>query len=307
LLATAIARTPSIGPALVNAVSAAEVIPVVLEPLLGIEEMQPQASYGGSYLQLLLLWTSGLRIPQIVLQSGDEAGTPEEAAQFIEDLAGFRLPWGISAFNQIAASSLELERISPFASALPGMVKYGVPTPSSAWLMGLGIRSRQGAIALAARAAPDIAVPSPAALRNWLAMQRPEELGVELEIAGQSLVNLSDTARRARRGRLALRLHEGVFPLRTTVIVPPGGPAAEAFASIGAATEVQLARDYGSVLDRSAVNVAVAGRSLGALPSDAAELLALELDTGARVRATVTAADVMDGRRRLHLQVDMVS
>jgi hypothetical protein len=98
-----------------------------------------------------------------------------------------------------------------------------------------------------------------------------------------------------------------VFPLRTTVIVPPGGPAAEAFASIGAATEVQLARDYGSVLDRSAVNVAVAGRSLGALPSDAAELLALELDTGARVRATVTAADVMDGRRRLHLQVDMGS
>lgn len=305
-LASVIDETPELGSLIAHGEDVGGLLAGVLEPILRVPEMQPQASYGGSYYQLLLSWVTGLRIPDIVFELGVEGGTPEEIGRFLEEFAGFRLPWGISALNQIAAASNDVRQLSTGASALPGMVKYGVPTPASAWLMGLGIRSRGLAIDLAGQASTEIGAPSPGALRAWLAVQDPALLGRAVHATGGRLTNLSEVVRRSRRTRIGERIDEGsVLPLETTAEFASGGSATEAISNLEVPSRVHLRRDYGSTLDRNLIDVQAAGVHLGVLDSEASDLLALEIDTGSVLTATVTAIERADDRRRLHLRIDV--
>jgi hypothetical protein len=58
-------------------------------------------------------------------------------------------------------------------------------------------------------------------------------------------------------------------------------------------------------LDRNLIDVQAAGVHLGVLDSEASDLLALEIDTGSVLTATVTAIERADDRRRLHLRIDV--
>jgi superfamily II DNA/RNA helicase len=305
-LVRSVDASPQLGSLLVEDVPAENVLTFELEILLAVPEMQPTASYGGSYAQLLQLWLQGFGMPEIVREMEGDTEAIEETARFIEDLAGYRLPWGISALNQIAVAALNLETLSAVATALPGMVKYGVPTPASAWLVGYGIHSRSAAIALAARAAEDRSIMSPGDLNAWLALQKADTLGPEMSLAGPTLRNLAAAIHRARR-RLSGEVAETLERLSDGVVVdvPPTGAAAEAFSDLETPTVASLHRDYSSVLDRNLIDVQVQGLVFGQLPQAVSDVLALEIDTGTQVGATVVAAEVVDGRRQLHLRLEL--
>ena len=55
--------------------------------------------------------------------------------------------------------------------------------------------------------------------------------------------------------------------------------------------EVELVRDYDNLADRNATAVYLGRRQLGYVPRDLAQLLAPDIDTGARFRGEITAND----------------
>ncbi|HMS71530.1 MAG TPA: DEAD/DEAH box helicase, partial [Baekduia sp.] len=204
--------------AVTEAATAEELTPLVLDALAPISEMEPDAPFAGDTVDLLARWTSGLSVPEILSELGNDSASVEELARFLEDFAGYRLPWGSSAFTQLARAEFGIETVSPVASALPGIIKFGVPTPLSAWCMGLGLGHRKAAIALAQRAAWELETVTFDSLSEWLASKDPGQLSNALEIPRRPRANLFRICNKLRRPLIAGRLTEpGLLPISVSV------------------------------------------------------------------------------------------
>jgi hypothetical protein len=233
---------------------------------------------------------SGLPVPEIATKMSaperEQIDVPT-LARAIEEVASYLYPWGISAYLQIAAHVLDLEVTVPITS-LPGLVKYGVPEATAAWLMGFGVTTRSVAIRLATEYSRDDGEPVPMALRSWLSRQDPLELGGKLGASGEYLAELAGVLARTRRTGLSRDLQSGHLLPRVGHVAVLGDRDLDVLrVRLVKGAALSLVRDYDSSLDRNSIRVEFDGRDVGPLDPASCALLAIEIDSGVQVRAAV--------------------
>lgn len=294
------ARRSLVGAMLVDGAAIPEFLPVILDALAAIDEMQPEREFAGSYEDLVAAWISGLSVPDIArgLDVSDEGPVDVAVvARAIEEAASYLLPWGISAYLQIAEALLGVSPV-PAVSALPGLVKYGVPDAVSAWMMAFGITSRTVAMRLSRRYSGEGGDAEPAELRAWLAMQDAQSLAQSVGARGIHLEEVGAMVTRARRPLLAAALRQAsLLPRAGHVVLAEDAPALIAASGIVTGEHLNLLRDYESALDRSSVVVVRDRVPIGRLDVQSASLLAVDMDAGLDVHAVVTDIDSVDTTR----------
>jgi superfamily II DNA/RNA helicase len=278
-------------PLLTDSTRLPELISIMLNGISGLNEMQPRRAYDGDYEQLTLEWISGQSVPAIAANMtlpGNEAEVGA-TARAIEEVTSYLFPWGFSAYLQLAAHLLDTDPSIEVAAA-PGLVRYGVPDPVAAWLLGFGLIDRNTAIAVAARYHLDSGENSPAQLRNWLAAQDPVLLAAAFPFEPDSTVReLSRAIRRISRPRLARDLGSGnLLPRSAAVYLGRDAPEVLAASRLTEGDTLSLLRDYDDVIDRNQIQVTSRGEPIGRLDAFSAALLAVEIDAGTSVIATVT-------------------
>ncbi len=296
--------------ALVQALGAERVtqdlIARILDGLAGVPEMHPERPFDGNYDELVMEWISGLAVPEIAqrLTPPDQAPMDIAAlARAIEEIASYLLPWGISAYLQIAEHTLGAEPTSEIG-ALPGLVKYGVPEPTAAWAMGFGVTTRVLGMSIAREYAHQGGPSDPASLREWLTRQDAVQLARAMDVSSDLLAELAAVLERARRPRLSADLQRGPILPRIGYVAVFDEPAASlAVAKLREGDGLQVIRDHGSSLDRNSVQVAVHGEVIGMLDSASSAVLAIEMDAGLRVTATVNERKTTIGGVVLALQL----
>jgi len=265
-----------------------------------------KARFDGNYDELVMEWISGLPVPEIARRLTPPDQSPMEVARLaraIEEAASYLLPWGFSAYLQIAEHVLGVSPASAVA-ALPGLVKYGVPEPTAAWLMGFGVTSRFLGMSIAAEYSRQGGDSDPASLREWLTRQDPVQLGSVVGVTSELLTELASVLERTRRPRLSSDLQRGPLLPRDGYVAVRDEPAARMAASgLSAGQSVELVRDYESSLDRNSIRVVVDGEDIGSLDPASSAVLAIEVDAGLRVNARVTQREESLGARLLSLQL----
>jgi hypothetical protein len=268
------------------------IIPLCLE----LPEMMPDNTFGGSNIDLLKAWIRGTSMPNILKEFGSQSQTPENLGRFIEDLFGYKLPWGISAFLRIAQAVLAEHEIG-FSTAtrfFASMVKYGLPDPVACWAMTSGVPFRSAAMSMASTFRRNNFNLSHETFSQWLFRQSSEELLNEYGIKGPFL------------GRLARALQTaGSNPLLSTLatlgeLLPKDfevrGIAYETRRAVAqnitAGMHLQVERDYDNLHDRNAVFVKLGASELGYLPKALSQLVAPEMDLGIELAAVVSRVEL---------------
>lgn len=118
--------------------------------LAGVEELEKKAELPVSQWDVVIRWMDGLTIKEL----GDEFGLDDDGVESLGKYVALvfenSLPWVIAAFQRLALEALGVAHsdITPWVRSLPTMVKFGVPSPESAWAMAIGIQSRGAAVRL---------------------------------------------------------------------------------------------------------------------------------------------------------------
>lgn len=263
----------------------------ILDGLAGVPEMQPERPFDGNYDELVMEWIAGLPVPDIAqrLTPHDQAPMNIAAlARAIEEVGSYLLPWGFSAYLQIAEHTLGVAPTVEVA-ALPGLVKYGVPAATAAWAMGFGVTTRTLGMSIAAEYADHGGPSDPASLREWLTHQDPVQLAGTMNVSSDLLVELAAVLERTRRPRLSADLQRGpILPRSGYVAVFDEPGVTLAVAKVREGDAVQVVRDHESSLDRNSLQVVARGEVIGMLDPASSAVLAIEIDAGLEVEATVT-------------------
>ena len=280
--------------ALSGTLSRDNLLNLVLESLGPIDEMQPTRPYPGDYRELVGLWVEGRSLPSISAHLREENSLevgPETLSDFLNDYAMYRLPWGASAFIALALRELGIEpEDCPIeVAALPALLKFGVPDPVAGWMMGFGVSSRPLAIRLASAFREDETSSTPTRLRAWLGGQDSELLGARVSATGQRLRSLARACQRARRATVRAAIgQDELLPLTVKLEPLSGDNVAAALALMGSGASPTVDRDYESTLERNRMVLRVAGTTISVLPPDLSAILAVDVDAGLEVGASVT-------------------
>jgi helicase len=280
---------------------------LILTGLSQVDEMEAPSGYAGSHTDLLRGWLLGTPVSDLA----DETDTdPVRLSSFIEDFFGYKLPWGIAGYTKIALQSLGITNTNDELTALPSMVRFGVPTPVAAWAMGLGIPSRSVASRLALWFGEgDFPFTKPRDFRRWLHRLDPEVLASRLEVSGYALEQTAAVVMKAQKNELLGLYYDGgeLFPLiadATTFRRFRGRPDAQTFGTNSAA---YLQRDYDSGFSPEALLVGHGGTPIARLPQDYAQILSPLVDIGYSFTVVVDEVLSRDGmgapeRIRLHIE-----
>lgn len=265
---------------------------LILEGVREVPEMRCRRAFDGDRFVLMEGWVTGSPMPTILDEVGGDTGREvARVSAFLEEFAGYRLPWGASSYLLLAHELLGIEEQGTLALALPGLIRFGVPTPLASWYMALGVSSRDVAQRLAARSRELIAAQSGeltfVSLLTWLADQPVERSAQALELDGLALAEFARICRRSRRHRLADQLATGYdLPMSSTIQLTD-----EEYLRVPEAvqrgTALSIVRDYQSTLDTEILQLTYRGATITDLPPDLSNLLAVEVDAGLRVEAVV--------------------
>ena len=266
------------------------IIELMVEPVLGLQEMQSQYPFLGNLSDLLKNWIQGRPI-NAIMQEMQEDLPPEDLSRVIEDLLINKLPWGISAFLRISRAIFGFSdtEISQYLKFFPSMVKYGVPSPEAAWAMSSGIPFRRTAIEIASAYAREVENINYKTFQEWVGNISTEDLSFKYMLKdpvltdvnkelSQSFVN--DMLRSYSEAREALP-HESYIK----GIQYQGRYLTALNAKVG--EQVCLERDYNNTSDRNAIRVLYHGSELGYLDKKFAQLLAPDMDSGLQVNAKI--------------------
>jgi superfamily II DNA/RNA helicase len=159
----------------------------ILELLLRLEELRPDGSSWPKSLKgnwkrlwrpLLRLWLKGYRPDEMVRENeiARSTNSPAEVSLLIDDLFGYRAPWGLNALSvylqEIAAGAgQDIPEVTSYFSAL---LKYGVHSPVAGALLAFGLESRKIALKLVERC-PNEAM-KPLDLLDWFTGLTQQEL-----------------------------------------------------------------------------------------------------------------------------------
>lgn len=125
----------------------------IVGSLLALDTMQPDTVWQDKWQAILTDWLMGLTANEMVTDHqkptfGDSAAT---ISTFIDNLFGYRLPWGMNAvtyyLKEIADSGGQ--EYPPIVRYFAELVKYGVHDPIASILIAFGRVSRQIALTLA--------------------------------------------------------------------------------------------------------------------------------------------------------------
>lgn len=271
-----------------------ELLTVALGALATVPQLVVD-DFAADPVRVATLWVEGRDLGAIRADVGAAAGSPERLAGFVENYCGYLAPWGVGSLTRIATASLGLDEmeISPYVRYLASMLRFGVPSPESAWAMALGIPARRTAIDIAARFIRSYEERSPASLRQWFAEFEFGEFA-NIDVPA-SLIEQTGLAILRAGSNPRLAAFEGVDQvLPLTIPVRLGTAGIQLGLGVELQAEVLLERDYDSILDRNAITIVQNGTALGQLPRSVGQLLAPELDSGSTfdVRLEVGEADV---------------
>jgi hypothetical protein len=173
-----------------------------------VRDTSPDASVPEEWPAILTLWLSGMGSSDMVREESVASLTrsPSELSLLIEDLCGYRLPWGLNSIL-VHLKSLESEMgktLPPVCSFFSGMVKYGLSDPVAVCLLPYLDQERTLALTLAPICPHGFERPDEVA--RWILSVTPEwlaEAGLEPGVVTQVLNARSwhRSAERSERSR----------------------------------------------------------------------------------------------------------
>lgn len=268
-----------------------QMVELFLPISLSLSEIHLESEFGGSYSELLQKWLEGVEIKELVSEFANQASSTEEFGRFIDDLFGYRLPWGISAYIRIALQVLDIQRTSltDIVKFFPSMVKYGLPDPVACWAMSAGVPIRRTALIIASAYRNESQACTYEEFLRWLTTLSSERLYYEFGLESPLLEDVSRAIFISSSNPLLkeLKTLEEFLPQRVSV----RGIQYENRATVARLAhvnqEVRLMRDYDNPVDRNAIGVFLLNQQLGYLPQEIAQVLAPEFDTGTAFKASI--------------------
>ncbi len=233
-------------------------------------------------------WLTGIPVREMPREEDVSGGL---LSKTIEDLYVRKVPWGINSLYILAEQDIEARRdpLPGYLRYLPGLARYGVPTPEAAICRAVGVSDRTSAIRLA-EACP----------------HRNNPLDVDVVLDWLARLSLDDFNAILGERETALRVYEEIQEAQL------GNPGAgkfregewdnvevrgvryhtdiETIRSIKVGDELLLIREPENPRDANAIEVLVAETQamIGYLDRDYARILAPLLDEGIRLKATVS-------------------
>jgi superfamily II DNA/RNA helicase len=278
------------------------ILDLMVEGVLGLIEMTTTAPDVGGVRNVLDLWLSGSGVANI---SGELGVDATDLSRFIDDMFAYRLPWGLSGYLRIAEHLLQVESEDSAAVELPSLIKYGVPSREAAWTMTAGVVPRRAAIDLANRYKEQDQDTSPQGFRRWLSQLEIELLSETFEITGASLESTARAVYRSGTNEYLKRLDENldIFPLDLTVRPSQRAIDVGEIASLRIDDEVELKRDYDSLVNRNSVLCLKQGAQIGYISWSAAQAIAPELDVGVSIVGIVTSIENSNRGAKLGIRI----
>jgi helicase len=286
-----------------------EVIDLLLSVCLELSEMQSDREFGGNYRDLLMAWVSGTATHELVEEFGAQVSSDEALGRFIDDLFGYRLPWGLAGYIRMAVALLDLDEmcISDVVKFLPTMVKYGVPEPMACWAMSAGISLRRTAIELAAACRSEQHFPTYETFVEWLGTLSSERLHYDFGLQGPLLEDASKAICISSVNPLLKQFTTLDMFLPYDVDIHGIGYENRAVIALQAnpGQSVTLVRDYDNLVDHNAIAVHLLHQDMGYLPRHVAQILAPEMDTGSELDATIVRIDTQTHPPRVSIRIAM--
>ena len=270
-----------------------DLIEMVLPICLSLSEMKPAHDFGGSYTDLLKQWMRGIELQDLLEQYRTQSISLEDLGRFIDDLFGYRLPWGFSAYLRIAIQVLEISQddLSDIAKFLPSMIKFGLPNSIACWVMSLGIPYRKVAIVISSKFQDEVALPySYERFLEWLGRLNSERVKYDFNLKHPFLEDISRIIFTASSNPLLRQLTnvDELLPFEFEIKGIQYENRKIAVSNASAGREVSLFRDYDNIVDRNAIGIKLIDDELGYVPREIAQILAPEIDTGRRFKATIS-------------------
>ena len=265
-------------------VSPMEAMELLIDAVASCSEMTPRRDIDASYLDVLRGWLNGEPVADIA-QSLDT--DPITLTRFIEDLFGYRLPWGISAYLQIAAHQLGYPSIPAHLHSLPLIVKFGVPNQASAWLMALGMPSRRTASLMAASYLRRTTNPTIGGMRSWLSRLDVDQLVTTLGLPQESFESAAKVVLKAHGNDFLKKYYDGAkFAVtnRLSILIRPEIEYLRHQLAAGDVLDVVRDRD---AQNRNSCLLSIGGHTLCNLPRRTSDMIALEIDSGTIFQAVV--------------------
>jgi len=120
--------------------------------VLELKEIRPK-KVPEQWLRILFLWLKGISTIEMVKDNEIKSfiSDPTELCQFLEDICGYRLPWGVNSILSYLTMFAEEreESLPPICSYFSGMYKYGVNNAIAVCLLPYLDRTRDLALIVA--------------------------------------------------------------------------------------------------------------------------------------------------------------
>jgi hypothetical protein len=268
-----------------------QLIEVFLDGCFVAEEIKPEADPLFEVAELAETWISGDDYPSIRNKFSSPETSAQSVSAFVEDMFGYRLPWGISAYLRLAINELQLDEatLSPVVRFFPSMMKHGIPTLGAVWGIAAGINYRSVAIQLGQAYMTAGHVPNFQAFLDWASQATVESLGRDFGLSGSVLEDVAFALQQVAPSpliRQSAYADAPIFPLPAQVTI--GSPMALLAAdSLQIGDIVRFQRDYDMTFNRNAVSCHFGQEYLGSLDNDIAQLLAPTMDAGSRYEGKV--------------------
>lgn len=263
---------------------------LIFEVLNKLHEMTPRHLYAGDTMELLQLWMSGKNLSEIfeLIEETDMYNV----TKYIEEYFGYHSPWGISSFIQIAQHVLNISNddLSHNIKYLPSMIKYGVPTPETSWVMQLGIPFKNIAISIANRFQTDNNTVDYGEFINWISKISNDELIHDFNLESTVLADVSKTLSRIGTNNFLKekRNLESVLEEITSIKGIMYEHREIVASKIKIEDHIDVKRDYENMFDKNAIKLFFKGREIGFIDKHLAQYLSPMLDGGTKLSAKVT-------------------
>jgi len=260
---------------------------------LKINEMEPHYGFSGSYNELLKHWINGLSITEIISIYEKQIVSAEEVVKFIEDLFGYKMPWGVASIIKIATHLLEIDysELTDNVIFLPAMIKFGVPDPASSWGMTIGIPSREVAIKLATNFYKEALDVSYSTYLSWISNIDSFYLYENFGLSSPILENVTQVINNSGINSI-IKEHVSIIEVldQEVDLRDVSRPDHKTFAlRAEKGMIVTIERDYDNVVDRNAIAVKLDGHIIGYFPWQLAQLAAVDLDCGLNLSGKISS------------------
>lgn len=277
--------------------SPAALIAEILMDVAALPQMVTDYEFVGDLEELAVDWVSQLAMPDLVERHLPNGSDERKFHRFLADLFGFRLPWGVGAYIQIAQDVLEVStQLAEVPRWLPTMLRYGVPTPKATWAMTLGCPSRELSATLAGAFVDDQgATAAFSTFVDWFSSMTEEDFVLRFGATpneAQVLMRRANALVPSDR-RMTELLRSGSATYQTEVAGLAYSNRRALLPLVADGATLTLRRDYINQYDPNAIEVLHGGTVFGYVPRATARLIAPQLDAG--LAATAIATQVVHG------------